>query len=269
MTRERVLLVDDEPGIRATLSEILNQQGFRVTTAATVSQGLEAMAGARFDALISDLNIGEPGDGFTLVSAMRRSQPDAITLIITGFPAFDTALEAIRNQVDGYLIKPTKVAELVDLLRSRLERGRAKHQPLARKRVSEVLRENRESAVDQWRELMRAPSRPPWSQLSDGQLVNHLPVLLDEICSRVDHPCEPIRPASLQSALQHGRLRKAQEYSVNDLLFETRILRQVVLKVVHTNLMSLNLSYVFSDLVVVSATIDELVEAAVTGFMEG
>jgi YesN/AraC family two-component response regulator len=53
-----------------------------------------------FDILVTDLNIGEPGDGFTVVSAIRRMQPDAAALIITGFPAFDNVLQAIRQQVN-------------------------------------------------------------------------------------------------------------------------------------------------------------------------
>ena len=46
---------------------------------------------ATFDVLLSDLNIGQPGDGFTVVSAMRRVQPKAATFILTGYPDFDTA----------------------------------------------------------------------------------------------------------------------------------------------------------------------------------
>jgi ActR/RegA family two-component response regulator len=39
-----------------------------------------------FDVLISDLNIGHPADGFVVVSAMRRTQPDTLTFILTGYP---------------------------------------------------------------------------------------------------------------------------------------------------------------------------------------
>ena len=54
--------------------------------------------------LLTDLNIGGPADGFILVSAMRRVQCKAATFILTGYPDFQTALEAIRKQVDDYFV---------------------------------------------------------------------------------------------------------------------------------------------------------------------
>src|SRR5215472_6606313 len=116
----KILFVDDEPGIRATLPVILNQFGFNVTTAASVPEALHLVATEPFDVLIADLNIGQPGDGFTVVSAMRRTQPSAVTFILTGYPAFETALEAIRQQVDDYLIKPADVPTMVQKIRTKL-----------------------------------------------------------------------------------------------------------------------------------------------------
>ena len=114
----RILFVDDEAGIRNTLKPILEQHGFEVTAAATVPEALEHMNHATFDVLLSDLNIGQPGDGFTVVSAMRRVQPQAATFILTGYPDFDTALQAIRSQVDDYLLKPTDVPTLIHTIQS-------------------------------------------------------------------------------------------------------------------------------------------------------
>src|SRR6185437_1901780 len=104
--QRRLLFVDDEATIRITLSAILSKHGFKVTVAATVAEALQKITSQQFDILLSDLNIGNPGDGLTVVSAMRRTQPEAVTMILTGYPAFETALEAIRQQVDDYIVKP-------------------------------------------------------------------------------------------------------------------------------------------------------------------
>jgi DNA-binding NtrC family response regulator len=108
----RILLVDDEVAILRTLELILQQHGFQVTAVSSVPDALTAIARQAFDILVTDLNIGQPGDGFTVVSAMRRTYPDALTLILTGFPAFDRALQAIREQVDDFLVKPIHPDEL-------------------------------------------------------------------------------------------------------------------------------------------------------------
>src|SRR6266436_8300374 len=116
----KLLFVDDEPTIRLTLPLILEMHEFEVKAAANVGDALALIQSEKFDVLLSDLNIGEPSDGFTVVSAMRRIQPDAITIIITGYPAFETALQAIRNQVDDYVVKPAETEELVKRIRGKL-----------------------------------------------------------------------------------------------------------------------------------------------------
>lgn len=120
-SRKRILFVDDEPSIRLTLTAVLQDQGFEVRTAGTVSEALVEIKSQPFDALVSDLNIGQEGDGFLVLSAMRRIQPQCVKIILTGYPAFETAVEAIRNQVDDYLVKPADIESLIALLRKKFE----------------------------------------------------------------------------------------------------------------------------------------------------
>src|ERR1700760_4493478 len=147
MSKARILFVDDEASIRLTLPAILKMHGFEVRTEGTVSDALSAIREDRFEVLIADLNIGMPGDGFTVVSAMRRTQPDAVTIILTGYPAFETALEAIRSQVDDYAVKPADIEELVQVIEEKLQH-RVPRRPLQRKRVATILRENTETIAN-------------------------------------------------------------------------------------------------------------------------
>ncbi|HEX6803739.1 MAG TPA: response regulator [Terriglobales bacterium] len=119
-SRDRVLFVDDEPSIRLTLPPVLEGHGFDVTTAASVSEALAEIRASRFDILLSDLNIGEEGDGFRVVSAMRSAQPRCVNVILTGYPAFESAVQAIRSQVDDYLVKPADVTTIIEVLRDKL-----------------------------------------------------------------------------------------------------------------------------------------------------
>ena len=71
----------------------------------SVAEALELISHHKFEVLLSDLNIGQPGDGFTVVSAMRRVQPKAYTFILTGYPDIELAVKAIRSHVDDYFRK--------------------------------------------------------------------------------------------------------------------------------------------------------------------
>ena len=119
-TRKRLLFVDDEPSIRLTLPAVLEDHGFLVTTAGSVPDAIARIDHARFDVLLSDLNIGQEGDGFQVVSAMKQRHPQCVNIILTGYPAFESAVLAIRHQVDDYLVKPANIDILVRTIKHKL-----------------------------------------------------------------------------------------------------------------------------------------------------
>ena len=84
LIRHKVLLVDDDDAVRAMMTVTLEHKGFEVVAAANVTQALRLIATETFDALITDLHMPNAGDGFTVISAMRHSQPDALTLLVSG-----------------------------------------------------------------------------------------------------------------------------------------------------------------------------------------
>ena len=97
----KVLLVDDDDAVRAMMNATLDRRGFDVVAAASVTEALRRITTESFDVLITDLHMPNPGDGFTVVSAMRHSQPDALTLLVSGYPDVQSAMAAI-------LLKRTK-----------------------------------------------------------------------------------------------------------------------------------------------------------------
>lgn len=121
-TRKRLLFVDDEPSIRLTLPPVLEDHGFAVTTAESVDDAIERIDTARFDVLLSDLNIGQEGDGFQVVRAMKKRNPRCVTIILTGYPAFESAVLAIRHQVDDYVVKPAEIDVLIKTINQTLTR---------------------------------------------------------------------------------------------------------------------------------------------------
>jgi DNA-binding NtrC family response regulator len=116
----RVLFVDDEPSIRLTLPPVLEEHGFKVQAAGSVAEAVAAIRASEFDVLISDLNVHESGDGLRVVEAMREHQPRCVAIVLTGYPSFETAVDALRLRVDDYVVKPVDVEVLVNSVRQRL-----------------------------------------------------------------------------------------------------------------------------------------------------
>lgn len=117
---KRLLLVDDDENVRFALLPLLQEHGFEVQLAATVAEALKALADRKFDVLVSDLNVGEPNDGFQVVAAMRRSQPRSVIVLLTGYPAFASAVEGIHHEVDDYVVKPADYDALIKTLETKL-----------------------------------------------------------------------------------------------------------------------------------------------------
>jgi DNA-binding response OmpR family regulator len=261
-----VLFVDDEQTIRLTLPEILRRAGFHVTVAASVPEALEDIQREKFDILISDLNIGEPGDGFTVVSAMRRSQPDAATFILTGFPDFDSALKAIRSQVDDYLVKPAYPAQLLEKINDALTHRAAPKRPRATHRVSYVIRDNRDAIASAW--LKEVNNHPELAaiRMSDEERLDHLPQFLDELAANVANTPEGELTSASRAAVQHGELRCGQGYTIPMIVVEARLLHQLICNTLQDNLLSIDISSVIPDMIQVGGSLNASLEQSIRAF---
>ena len=262
---KNILFVDDEPGIRATLPAILSGFGFDVTVAATVPEALGLIASRQFDVLISDLNIGQPGDGFTVVSAMRRTQPEATTFILTGYPAFETALEAIRQQVDDYLVKPADIEMLVGKIRQKLSLPKTLNHRLETKPLSKILDENKREILRQWLLAAREDTQINEAGLSERELTDYLPELFEEIIER----CRDgkFSDAAWKAATVHGRARFKQGFTIPAMIREARLAQEVVGRVVQENLLATDVSSVIPEVMRAGATIQTFLEASIREYV--
>jgi DNA-binding NtrC family response regulator len=123
MSLTRILIVDDDDLIRLSLNEVLEYEGFEVTSAGNVADALKLISTNIYDVLLSDLHMPGAGDGLTLVSAMRHANPNAVTMLLSAFPEMDAASHAIMLQTDQILVKPLNVTALVTAIRERLATG--------------------------------------------------------------------------------------------------------------------------------------------------
>src|SRR5579863_5388730 len=145
----RVLLVDDDDAVRTMMNATLERKGFEVVPAANVTEALRLIATESFDVLVTDLHMPNPGDGFTVVTAMRHSQPNALTLLVSGYPDVQSAMAAILLEADEIIVKPFEVAKLGDLLREKmLNRKRAVR--IEKESVAQILQRCIAKVVEDW-----------------------------------------------------------------------------------------------------------------------
>lgn len=241
-----ILLVDDEENIRITLSQLLEDEGFNVTTAGTITEALTLISQSSFDVLIADLNLGHPSDGFIVVSAMRRMHPDSFTFILTGYPDFETALEAIRQHVNDYLIKPTPVEEMIEKINAALLNRQAHQQSGKAKRVPDVIEENKDLIIEEWIKNVEGHAELMRVKLSDADRRDHVPELLDEAVERAHG--RVVGEDRRMAAERHGTLRYKQGYSVPMLVLEARLLQDQIAECVRRNLLTIDMSHLISDL---------------------
>jgi ActR/RegA family two-component response regulator len=262
----RLLFVDDEEGIRITLAEILRRNGFEVTVAAEVREAIGIMNSQAFDVLLTDLNIGQPGDGFTVVSAMRRIQPDVLCMILTGYPAFETALQAIRDQVDDYIVKPADVDTLVENIRSRLV-NRSKRSLVQLRRVPAMVQEYKEEVIRRWLATMESDPEISRIPLNAEERRNHIDELLNAIVNNAEHPEAGVTGAMRKAAEIHGTRRFHQGYSLPLLVRETRLLQDTIAHLIQENLLVVDISWLVPDLIAVGHIIEQLLEESIRAFI--
>ena len=266
ITEARILLVDDNDQVRTTLKAVLDANQFQVTAAPSVGEALQLINAQKFDVLLCDLHMPGAGDGFTVVSAMRHTNPQAVTLVFTGYPALKEAMNAILLQADEILVKPMDVPELVALIREKLQkRGAQKRKGV--ERVASILERDKKATIANW--LGRVCREPELTlvPLSDEARTGHLPKLLQEVVERLRKARALGTKAVSEGAALHGNIRKSQGYSVPLLIEESRILQVSIFETLQKNLATVDFSSLLLDVMTIADEVDSQLKQTIRSFM--
>jgi len=124
LQRHRVLVVDDEPDLRTLYEITLAREGYDVECAATVGEATQALAAARFHAVISDMRLPD-GTGLDLLRELDRAGSSERVIVITAYGSAENAVEALKAGAFDYLTKPVDLRQFRAVVASAVGRAPA------------------------------------------------------------------------------------------------------------------------------------------------
>jgi DNA-binding NtrC family response regulator len=116
MSKPAILVVDDEPIIRDTLAEFLQQERFEVKSCGSGEEAIALVAKQKFDILLCDISL--PGiDGLEVLERALKLDPELFVILITAYATVETAVEAFQSGAHDYLMKPIRLQEVLTKIR--------------------------------------------------------------------------------------------------------------------------------------------------------
>jgi DNA-binding response OmpR family regulator len=265
MPTHRVLIVEDDEAVRMMLREGLQRDDFEVTAASNVRDALKLIATETFDVLLSDLHVPLAGDGFTLVSAMRHTHPDALTVVLSGYPALDEAMSAILAQADEIFTKPIRIGALRELIRARLAGPRIKKQ-VKPESVASILERESETTIQNWLDMVDQDAELTCIPLSRIERTGHLPKLLLDLIVRLRLDSGLPTPVS-KAARDHGAMRRQQGYTAAMVVEESRILQVSIFSTLQRNLCGVDFSRLLLDVLAIADEVDSQLKQAILNYV--
>ncbi len=136
----RALVVDDEEDFLETLVKRLQKRNIDTTGVMSGEEALEIMKKKLFDVVILDVKMPGGMDGIEALREMKKIQPLAEVILLTGHASVETSIEGMKLGAFDYLLKPIKLEELLVKLAQAFEKKDAHDQKIRTARIKELVR---------------------------------------------------------------------------------------------------------------------------------
>lgn len=137
-----ILVVDDEPLVRRSLSEMLALSGYTVSAASNGKEALKLLKDYSADIVITDMKMPEM-DGVKLLKQLKEISPDTAVILITGYGSIENAVEAIKQGADDYITKPIVDSEIKMVIEKLLQQRRLQEENIQLKEQLSVSQKER------------------------------------------------------------------------------------------------------------------------------
>lgn len=208
-----------------------------------------------------------PGDGLTVVSAMRHSHPNAATFIFSGYPEMSAATAAILLQTDQVLLKPMSPGPLVETIKKRLREGRISSVNQI-ENVATILERETKATCEDWYRCTELESSFISVYLDKNHRCAHLPAVFRDLVHRLRKPL-PLGTHALVSAdaAEHGRMRRRQGYTAAMLVEESRMLQVSIFQTLQHNLQKVDFSLLLLDVMIIADEVDSQLAQAMSSYI--
>jgi len=206
----RVLLVDDEPEVLNGLARRLRSAGFEVSAHSSAASALAALASGGFDVAVSDIAMPEM-DGLGFIRTVRHHDLDLPVVLITGAPAFETAIRAVEYGAFRYLVKPLNDAELLSTLEHAVNlyrQAKAKRELVAESEQGAALTDRRQLLHRSFERALAGV----WLAYQPIVTASDTRIFAQEALLRSDDPALPTAALLLDAAERAGRLGELGQY---------------------------------------------------------
>ena len=119
----RILVVDDDEGLTASLAAVLKKNGYVVDIAKSGKEAIEKSKAEYYDLALLDIRLPDM-EGTELLTEMKDTFPKMVKIMITGFPSLQNAVEALNKGADAYIIKPVIIDNLLKTIETQLRKQR-------------------------------------------------------------------------------------------------------------------------------------------------
>jgi DNA-binding NtrC family response regulator len=117
----RIIVIDDDEGIRKVVAEALKSEGYLVDTASSGKEAVEKSRSNFYNLALIDIRLPDM-EGTRLLTSMKETTPEMIKIILTGYPGLQNAIDALNKGAHGYLVKPINMAELLRTVEQQLKK---------------------------------------------------------------------------------------------------------------------------------------------------
>ncbi|MBI4052241.1 MAG: response regulator, partial [Elusimicrobia bacterium] len=193
---EKILIVDDEEAIRNVCSRTLRASEFRVETAENGEKALLLLPAGNFDLVFTDLAMPGAVNGLRLFEEIKRQYPCIDVVIMTAYPALETAIPTLKNGAYDYLIKPFEQELLKSVVGRCFEKRRLSQQLNKEKILREIL-QVAYSALKRFEEFspeVQAGNKNISVRVSDPQVLSLLKASLEKSQYRMQNGQDARRP---------------------------------------------------------------------------